>query len=143
VGSAVSSRPTLPYEELDHTADLALRIRGATLGDLLGNAALGLSALLCAGPAQEPDVRLEVHVESDDGAALVVDWLNELLYLDQVHERIWHIGEIVKLDETSVRAVIHGRACPERAHTIKAATYHGIELRRDDKGLAITITLDV
>jgi SHS2 domain-containing protein len=139
----VSPRSCPAYEELDHTADVALRIRGANLADLVRNAALGMSALLCADPARKPDMRQQVEVRSDDGAALVVDWLNELLYLTELHQRIWRVSTLVEASETSVRAEVTGFACRRAGHAIKAATYHDLHLRRDEQDLTITIIFDV
>ena len=68
------------YEEIDHTADYAIRVRGLDLPGLFIEAARGMNALT-AGAAVGPAVSREIHVEASDLEALLVSWLEELAFL--------------------------------------------------------------
>ena len=68
------------YEEIEHTADWALRVRGQTLTELFRNAGLGMLSLLGIehGPGNAESRFIEL--KADDNETLLVIWLEELLY---------------------------------------------------------------
>jgi len=69
------------FEHFDHTADLGLRVRAATLEDLLADAARGLLAMHVANPeAVRPLQTRTIELAADDPSYLLFDWLSELLY---------------------------------------------------------------
>ena len=90
---------------------------------------------------------IEVAVESTDREALVVDWLNELLYRYE-KDRFLPVVFQVSLDErgTSLKARCLGEKVDPARHRInavvKAATYHGLEVSHDGRW-EITVVLDV
>jgi SHS2 domain-containing protein len=67
------------FEEIEHTADRALRIYGSNLGELLLNAARGMNSLMdtghTPGSAQQEKT---VVLDTLDAESLLVEWLNEL-----------------------------------------------------------------
>ena len=128
------------YEELEHTADVSLRAWGATLAELFCSAAQGMFALMGAQPPAE--VEREVQVAASDLETLLVDWLSELLYLNEVH------GELYSSFEVSLRPgwQLAGRACGRRraisGDKVKAVTYHGLRVEALDGGFSATIVFD-
>jgi SHS2 domain-containing protein len=72
-----------PFSELlDHTGEVRVRVRAPSFGELaaetgraLARIQLGSAAALPAGPWRM------IEVQSTDRAALLVDWLNELIFL--------------------------------------------------------------
>lgn len=127
--------PYVPYEAVDHTADLALLVRGRTFSELFENAALGLTAFLLDLETIEPRVVEEVSVDGADREECLVGWLNELLYREEVQGMVYCRFDVHQAGPTSVRATVRGeRLDParHRTHTdIKAATYH--DLRFDEE----------
>ena len=89
------------------------------------------------------DDRFPIEIESPDAESLLVDWLNELLYLSQVHKRVLGRFEIAQMNETELRAVALGGPSPHRAKEIKAATFHNLEITRHQGGYSATIVFDV
>src|SRR5690349_3114593 len=84
------------WEEVDHTADWSLRVRGADLRSLFENAALGMVSLL--GDAKPTDITFHrvIEVSAMDSESLLVEWLTELLYVleeDLMFSEI-HVNEI-------------------------------------------------
>ncbi|MGD2206527.1 MAG: riboflavin biosynthesis protein RibF, partial [Anaerolineae bacterium] len=71
------------YRELEHTADLALEVWGAELPDLFAGAAEGMYSLMgdVGGEGLEVTEWHEISLEASDLEILLVDWLNELLFL--------------------------------------------------------------
>jgi SHS2 domain-containing protein len=135
------SRPR--YEQLEHTADLALRIYGRTLRELFANAAYAMfSQLADLGPIA-PMVQREVAVEGIDYESLLVNWLNELLYLQETRGEAYVTFEIDRLSRRHLQATVHGDRT-ENIHTlIKAATYHGLSINRTQGWYTSTVVFDV
>ena len=69
-----------PYEVLEHTADVGLRIYGRSLPELFSNAGLGLMALAIETQVIEEHERLSLAVSGSDVEQLLVNWLSEILY---------------------------------------------------------------
>ena len=73
------------FEEIEHTADWALRIRGRDLRELLVNAAFGMSRLLVPNlDALARDVKMRLALDADDAEGLLVNWLGALIYRVEV-----------------------------------------------------------
>ena len=70
-----------PYRQLPHTADLAWRLWGKDLPELFENAGRALSATLTDRRYLRRRATREVSLTAIDREALLVDWLNHLLYL--------------------------------------------------------------
>ena len=67
--------PNIDFEEIEHTADWALRVRGRDLGELLVNAARGMVSLMISNPPATPlNVDRNIEIDSIDAESLLVDW---------------------------------------------------------------------
>jgi SHS2 domain-containing protein len=131
------------YEQLDHTADLGLRIHGRTLRQLFANAAYAMFSQLADLEEIEPNLRREVKVEGIDYESLLVNWLNQLLYLHDTHHEVYVACEIHSLSRQRLQATVQG-AATENIHTIiKAATYHDLSIAKTDGWYLATVVFDV
>ncbi len=131
------------FEELEHTADLALKVRGHSLEEIFANAAYGMFSLMADLGGLEPTVSHEISLESLDCEALLVDWLNELLYLHEVEEEIYTRFEIEALSPIALSAIVWGSKMAVSKLTVKAATFHNLEIRETGDGYLATIVFDV
>jgi SHS2 domain-containing protein len=79
------------WEQVQHTADLALRIHGRRLGELFVNAARAMFFQIDPGGAQKSTATVEhqVRLQGMDRESLLVNWLNELLYLHETHREVY------------------------------------------------------
>ena len=76
-----SSHRQIAFEEVEHTADRALRIYGRSLEELLVNAARGLNSLMGADPGIESELQeMSITLDAMDAESLLVEWLSELAY---------------------------------------------------------------
>ena len=139
------------FRELAHTADRALRVWGEGLPDLLVGAARGMCSLMGDLADLAPDVWRAVQVEADDAEELLVNWLNELLFLIEQEGLLFtefRIQSGSDLEGTArgggmLVANVGGAVAPvTRAH-IKAATFHDLKLVQDETGWSTVITFDV
>lgn len=147
IESGAGSPPSLPavgFEEVEHTADWALRIRGATLKELLINAARGMNSLLVSPHAPiRTEIEEHIELEAGDAESLLVDWLSELAYWAEVEGIIFGEFNIYRITPTHLKAVVRGGYAPNLQKHIKAVTYHNLHIIETNEGLEATVVFDV
>jgi len=136
-----------PYRQLPHTADLAWQIRGASLPELFANAGKALSATLTDRRFLRRREAREVSLASSDREALLVDWLNYLLYLFDLDGFLGRDFQVLSLTSQSLEARVQGeRFDPERHPErtgVKAATFHQLSIAPAGDGWQATVVLDL
>ncbi len=136
-----------PFETFDHTADIGLVARGRTMAELLAHAAEGLVDLMVDPKGLRAEMPVEVTVSAPDREALVVSWLNELLYLLDTRRFLPRHYRFTQVSDTSLTAELVGDTIDPRRHTlrrmVKAATYHGLQLTQTDGQLEARVILDL
>ena len=130
------------WQELDHTADLALRVWGADLADVFGTAARGMFALLTDVDGVVVTRSVSVALDSLDAEALLVDWLNELLYLSEAEGLAFTSFVFAVLSPTHLEARVEGGPMQEYWNYIKAATFHNLEIRPTGEGYVTELVFD-
>lgn len=135
--------PLFRFEEVEHTADLALRVHSHSLEEIFANAAYGLFSMMADLENLSPSISREVHLEAPDRESLLVGWLNELLYLHEVEEEIYSRFEIETLSPTGLSAVVWGTKMTASRLTVKAATFHNLAIRETEDGYLATVVFDV
>ncbi len=135
------------YRQLPHTADLAWRIRGGSLPELFENAAGALVATMTDRRYIRRLEKREIAVESPDREALLVDWLNHLLYLFDVAGFLGREFQVTALTDQRLQATAWGEVFDPERHpektAIKAATYHHLEIVPRGDGWQATVILDL
>lgn len=121
------------YEVFEHTADIGLHAYGQTLPELFANAAAGMESLMVVPEQIEARVSREVSVEGHDLVALLVSWLNELIFLFDTDFLLLKQFEIRDFTDTALRATVSGEPYNARRHdlssAIKAVTWHEAEVK--------------
>ena len=131
------------FEEVEHTADIAIRVRGRGLAELFVNAAYGMACQLADVGGAALTIERRVELEAYDVETLLVAWLGELLYLGEREGGVFHDFDVLAITPTRLRAVARGGAVREyRAH-IKAVTFSDLAVLRTDEGYETTIVFDV
>ena len=140
------SRSTpLPFEELEHTADLCLRVRGQDLPALFVNAAQGMFWLMRCRPSPDASpMTHELSLKAFDAETLLVDWLNELLYLSEAHQICYNGYEMLHVSEHNLQAQVTAWGPARAERGIKAATFSSLSIERLASGEYVTtIVFDV
>ena len=143
---AGSSTPRyhIAFEEIEHTADRALKIYGQNLEELLVNAALGLNSLVGADETIDAaPVAKSIALDAIDAESLLVEWLSELAYWAEAEMLVFTKFELQHVSATRVKAVIHGHRVTRLENHVKAVTYHNLEITKTESGLAATVVFDV
>ena len=131
-------------ELLDHTAEVMLRLRATTLADLLAEAGRALARLELGGRlAPAAGEARAIAVQSPDREALLVDWLNELVYLAETERWVAVEFEMGTVTDTTARAWARGVVTDEAPSRVKAATFHGLKVVAGPQGLEADVVLDV
>ena len=131
----------MSWREVEHTADWAIEVTAATLEALFLDAAAGFYAL--AGcELGDGQIVEELEVEGPDDEAVLVAFLEELLYfLDVRHVAFERID--VERDGEVLRFRAVGRPVVSIVKTIKAVTFHDLEIVTNAGELSVTIVFDV
>ena len=102
---------------------------------------------LCAIQGQPTDtqetVSREVEVSGVDRETLLVNWLNEILYLQDVHKESYSRFQVGAISDNFLRASLHGEPNASIRRSIKAVTFHGLKIERLPDGWEATIVVDV
>jgi SHS2 domain-containing protein len=131
------------YEELEHTADWALRIEGRDLEELMLHAAQGmleLAGVRAGGPG--PAIQT-LELSSNDPETLLVDWLNEVLLALELRRVAFTDIELELAGPHRLRARFREAPVEEIGKPIKAVTFHGLRVDRTPEGVAATVVFDV
>jgi SHS2 domain-containing protein len=134
----------IDFEEVEHTADWALRVRGRDYRELLVNAAHGMSHLLVSDPAAiRMDVERRFELDAFDDESLLVEWLSELAYWAEAEMLVFQEFELSQVTPEHLEAVVRGGPVPSLQKHIKAVTYHNLEIVETEDGLEATVVFDV
>ena len=92
------------FEEVEHTADSALRIRGENLEGLFCNAAIGMLQLAGIEPRAGPTRQRQFEFQATDYESLLVAWLEELLFVIEMDEVTFTKFNLAVKENTSLTA---------------------------------------
>ena len=133
----------IPFEEIEHTADWAFRARGRNLAELFENAARAMVSLDKVATVEKSSLTRDVELEGVDRETLLVNWLNEILYLGQNHHEVYDRFRISHVSDNHLRARLYGRPSRDRVSDIKAATFHDLGIKQTPEGFEAVVVLDV
>ena len=128
----------MSYRWVDHTAEVELHIEAASEETVLEDAMKALAELLDGGSG--PRTTRRVQLGAPDRPALLVRWLEELVYLAETEGFLPHEAEITL--GGALDATVHGVVGDPRP-LVKAVTYHRLEFEPADDGWRAKVVLDV
>jgi len=136
-----------PFEIIDHTADIGIVAYGTDIKQVFANAALGLFNLMADLDDFKEDLQRELELSAEDAEVLLVEWLNELIYIFDVEHIIFKRFEIDELTSTHIKARCFGEKIKPGQHKlkreIKAATYHMLRISKEDGGYKVQVIFDI
>ena len=133
----------MPFEEISHTADWSIRVWAEDLAGLLTESARGMYKLSHAEQGEGAKTKRELSLEAVDAESLLVEFLEELLYLSESEGLIFDQFDILEIKETKLNAMMEGRALRLQEKEIKAVTFHNLAIRESERGLEVEIVFDV
>ena len=135
----------MPYEILEHTADLRFRVTGPTLADAFAEAARAVCETL--SPNCTPgEVERRVVIVSGDAEELLADFLSELLYLADAESLAFCSFE-VEIEGDRLKALCRGEPFRREKHgggqEIKGISYSGLAIYKEEESYILEFIADV
>ena len=135
------------FEVIEHTADIGIRSFGATPEEAFENAAAGMFSLITAIEGVNDSEEFRVEVEAEDHETLLVEWLNELLYIFESNRVLLTRFEVTDLGENHLHGKAWGEPIDESRHElkcdIKAVTYHMLKVVKTHEGWETDVIFDI
>ena len=135
------------YEVFEHTADLGLRVRAASLEQLFADAGAALLSVLVANPEAVRGVQEKTYrIAGRERDYLLFDWLTELLFTFETEHRLLSQFAIRLVDdglEATCRGEPIDRERHELEHEVKAITYHGLKVEPAGDGWLAEVIVDI
>lgn len=144
---------SVPYEILEHPADVGFLAYGRTLAELFENAALALCSLACAPEKIEERLEREIAARAADIESLLYGWLTEILAVADAEQIVFRRAKATSLQEPAsgkpgeVNGILYGEKFDRARHAagtyIKAVTLHQFALERTAEGFRARVFLDL
>jgi protein archease len=129
------------YRWVEHTAEVQMEIEAPTEETVFTDALRAFGELL-ADSAGGEQVWREVVLDGRERAALLVQWLDELVFLAETEDLVPEdVGRIELSDRGLVATIGCRRGSPR--HLVKGATYHRLAFERLPDGYRASVVLDV
>jgi SHS2 domain-containing protein len=132
------------HEFQDHIGDVRLRVSAASLEGILAEAARALGQLERESIAPTPErVSRVVRLGPAEPGRLLVDWLNELIFLSETEAWVPEEAEVSRTESGQLEAVVTGPRLVQAPALVKAATHHEVRCARVGAGWEAEVILDV
>ncbi|MGE0009213.1 MAG: archease [Candidatus Babeliales bacterium] len=142
------------FEALPHTADLKIRVYGASLSELFSNALIGMFQSIepVVPQCKIIDERVvcqllpahhTIKIASSEVDLLLIDFLSEALYLSDVHNEAYLAVDVHIFNERALEATIKGVPVKRFGIEIKAVTYHDLKILKTNDGYQVDIVFDI
>lgn len=137
----------MAIEPIAHTADIGFRVSAPTLASLFEEAAIAFTDCLVEKGPGEVEKRQIIRLEADSFEELLVAWLEELLFLFETKGLVGIEFEVRRCALKNFEAEAGFREWDEKKEAlktqVKAVTYHGLQIRKIERGYEAQIILDV
>src|SRR5262245_26097734 len=135
------------YELLEHTADVAIRVRGSDFGELYAGIVWAVVDLMADAQAVARAAERPLDLAASGTEELVVALANEALFYFETERLLLPLLSVASAGATWVRGTLAGELLDAGRHgwktELKSATYHDLALRRENAGLVLDLVLDV
>lgn len=139
------------FEWIDHPADIGFRAYGKDIEEAYENAALALTEIMADMDKIEPEREIQISIKSEDLEALLFDWLDHFLYLQDAKDYVASKFEIGRITEENNEYILEAKARGEKydpvkhghGSEVKAITYHMMEISQDSDGASVQVVVDI
>jgi len=134
----------MPYGfiEIEHTADWAIKVWAVDMTGLFTQAALGMNWLMGLELKPEGHVEHRITLTANDYESLLVAFLNDILFELEINN-IGFTDFNINISEMSLEAHLCGAQIKKLKKSIKAVTYHNLEIKNIHGRVEVTIVFDV
>jgi SHS2 domain-containing protein len=129
------------YQFVEHVGEVELELEAPSEAGIFEAALAAFAELAAADGSGEPAVH-EVELEAPDRALLLVDWLNELVYLAEVERCVPEQVISMQLANGRLHATVAGHRDQPR-HLVKGVALNNLELAEGGGDWHGRVVLDV
>ena len=141
----------MPYNYLEHTADLGIQGIGTSPQEAFEEGAQAMLAAMANIAKVECKQSYPLRCTAPDIPSLFVEWLNEILYQREVNDALLSRAQVTRLEHSdsgwTLEGVAWGEPLDPARHEayieVKAATYSGLEYIPGEQQYTIQCVLDV
>lgn len=137
----------LKYEQAAHLSDLSIIAYGRTMEELFENSAFGMFSLICDMDKVEPKEDFNVVVYADDLESLLISLLNDLVYVEDSKKVLLRDFKLKSIANNKAHLSCKGEKIDlsrhALKHTIKAATFSQLKIRKEKGIYSVQIVFDV
>ena len=134
------------FEIIDHTADVGVVAYGDNISQAFSNAARALFSLITELDSVAEVVYQDIELRATDEESLLVEWLNELIYLFDTENIVFKRFDVTVLPNVRLRARCYGEKVDSLRHRlktgVKAATYHMLRVEKGN-GCQVRVIFDI
>jgi SHS2 domain-containing protein len=136
----------MSYEELEHTADVRVRVKASTLEGLFAEAARVLMIVMYGNDLRPGTEKRTIALDAPDRVALMQEFLSEVLFLSEVDNLVFSSCE-VSLSGPGLNARLIGETYTPERHRggieVKGISYSGLRIFKEGGECILDIILDV
>jgi SHS2 domain-containing protein len=138
------------FELFDHTADIGVNAWGKDISEAYEFAAISMYSIIFHGspPKVEPKGEFRIKLKSSDIDQLLVDWLDEILFIYSTEHIVLSNFKIeIDIEKKSLDAIVSGEIVSDEyligTCEIKAVTYHMLSVKKTDTRWDVKVLFDI
>ena len=139
------------FELYEHKADMGIRARAPTLEQAFAEGAKAMFEVMVDTKKVKTRKSVSFEAEAENLEELFVEFLNQLLYLKDVHDMFFSAFSVEKIEETEEGFKLKARAAGERMKRkdhdvkteVKGATYSQLKVEKEKDGWMAQCVVDV
>ena len=135
------------WEHFEVEADVGVRAWGPSRAEAVARAAEGVFALVVDAAGVGTPEQREARAQGDSPEALLVNWLNECLYVHEIEGFAVASVEVDTCRDGLVHGVLHGEPLDPARHRVgtivKAATHHHVQVLESPGHVEVRVVVDV
>jgi len=141
----------MPYEYLDHEADIGIRGIGDSLAEAFAEGAQAMFSIMADLETVVLQESVTIHCEAPDAETLFVEFLNELLFQREMRDLLLSRCQVKELQQGAggwyLDALAWGEPLDPDHHEVltevKAATYSGLKIFCQNGQYVVQCVVDV
>jgi len=130
------------YQILTHRADLKIKSFGQSKKEVFENMLIGMQESLRPELTSQAVVR-KIQVESDNLENLLVDFLNEVNYLNEINFEAYNRVKFLEFSDKKLVAQLYGFKVNFFGEDIKAVSYHDLKVEKVNSHWEAVVLFDV
>lgn len=135
------------FSFIDHTGDLGIEVFGESPAALFRHAGEAFAYIVTDPKTIRARKSKHISLRAGRIEDLLVRWLNEFIFLFDTEGLLFTVFDIHSVKDRHIEATVQGEPYDEDRHsikmTLKAATYHQLEVIREDDAWKARVIFDV